>query len=171
MQQKSIVMYKKIQENPIINDLWIIRFDVLSSDSKAKFECEHCFPKELNNNSVIIYSPSDDGIVVLGYFNLDNLSITSSSLFEQIRNITLSFNGIDNIEQLSQIKCSHICSWVFDDSLRTNKHLNKIVESIVIKSKKSFLLWYEYHDELIFYPLENYYLAIDYFVKAFSKKY
>lgn len=74
-------MYKKKQENPIINDLWIIRFDVLSSDSKAKFECEHCLPKEFKNSSVIIYSPSDDGIVILGYFNLDNLNITSSSLF------------------------------------------------------------------------------------------
>lgn len=170
MHQKSIVMYRKIQENPIINDLWIIRFDVLSSDSKAKLECESCFPNELNDDSVIIYNPSDDGIIVLGYFNLDNLSITSSSLFEQVKNITLSFYDIDNIEQLSQIKCSHICSWVFDDSLRTSEHLNKIVESIVIKSKNSILLWYEYHDELIFYPLKNYYLAIDYFVKSFSKK-
>lgn len=162
-------MYRKIQDSAIINDLWIIPFEVLSKNLDAKFKCEQCFPNELNNNSRIIYNSSDDGIVVLGYYNLDDLNITSFSMFENVKNITLSFYGIDNVEKISQTRCSHICSWVFDYSLKTNEQLKKIVESIVLESKKT-LLWFEYNNDLIFYPIENYPLAINYFIKAFGRQ-
>lgn len=164
------IMYKTIQNKPIINNLWIIPFRSLCLNQESKTKCEECFPCELDENSMIIYNTSDDGFVVLGYYKLDSQNITESLMFNKLRNITYTICQIDDTEVIKQIKCSHICSWVFDISLRNKECLTQICSHMLSMSSPSYLLWYDGKEELVFYPRNRKYSAIEHFVNAFLKE-
>lgn len=145
-------------------------FRTLCHEQESKTKCEECFPNELDEDSMIIYNTSDDGFVVLGYYNLDTKNITESHMYEQLRNNTYAFCQIDDTEEFKRLKCSHLCSWVFDISLRNKECLNIICSHMFSSASPSYLLWYEGKEELVFYPRDRKYSAIEYFVNAFMKE-
>lgn len=164
-------MYRTIQNNPQIESIWVVSYDGLKPCDEHKRRCEECFPDILDDNTMIIYTPSDDGIIVLGYYKLDEVNITQSTMYEQLRMNTLIINEIDLTDELKQKKCMCILSWVLDKSLRSKKYLTTICESIVENTRKQGdLLWCEGRNEIIFYPLSERYAAIEYFANAFMNE-
>lgn len=162
-------MFRKIQEGLIINDIWSVSFENLKLNKNTKSKCENCFGDDIDDETIIIYSSSDDGIIVLGYYVLDDMNIAQSSMYKQLKTNTRIFGGTDKTEDLEQKKCKHICSWVFDESLRNKDYLTHIFE-VMTFDNNNCLLWCEGHNEIIFYPLSERYAAIDYFSNAFLKE-
>lgn len=147
-------MYQKLQQNLVINDLWCNPYEVLSENPVAKERCLLVFPN-VPDKANIIYSSSAEGIIVLGYYVLDNANLTLSRYYETLRSATLKYRGIDETERIKQIDCIHIKSWVFDDVLRNKTYLYRILNSIIctLPSKETHILWYENRQgQLIFYP-------------------
>lgn len=166
-------MFKTIQNNPPTNNLWIISFRTLCFRQEDKAIIEECFPNELDEDSMIIYNTSDEGFVVLGYYKMDSQNITTSSMYDQLRNEIHAFchtDHIDNTEELTQVKCGHLCSWVFDISLRNKECLNKICNAIYYSASPSYFLWYEGKEGLVFYPRNRKQRTLDCFVNAFMKE-
>ena len=162
-------MYKKIQIEPTIKDICSVSFDNLKRNKQTKSKCEECFGNILDDDTIIIYSSSDDEIIVLGYYVLDDMNITKSSMYKQLKTNTRIFGETDKTEDLEQKKCKHICSWVFDESLRNKDYLTHIFE-VMTFDNNNCLLWCEVHNEIIFYPLSERYSAIEYFANAFMKE-
>ena len=86
-------MYKKIQIEPTIKDIWTIPFDILKLNEQTKNKCEELFGDDMDDNAIVIYSTSNDGIIVLGYYILDDLNITQSSMYEQLKINTFVFSN------------------------------------------------------------------------------
>lgn len=162
-------MYKKIQIEPTIKDIWSIPFDNLKLNEQTKNKCEESFGDDMDDNAIVIYSTSDDGIIVLGYYILDDLNITQSSMYEQLKINTFVFSNKDKTADLKEIKCKHISTWTFDESLRNKEYLLHIFE-VMTFGNNSYLLWCDGHNEIVFYPLSERYAAIEYFANAFLKE-
>jgi hypothetical protein len=162
-------MYKKIQIEPTIKDIWSIPFDNLKLNEQTKNRCEELFCDDMDDNAIVIYSTSDDGIIVLGYYLLDDLNITQSSMYEQLKINTFVFSNKDKTADLKEIKCKHISIWTFDESLRNKEYLLHIFE-VMTFGNNSYLLWCDGHNEIVFYPLSERYAAIEYFANAFLKE-
>lgn len=90
-------MYKKIQIEPTIKDIWSIPFDNLKLNEQTKNRSEELFGDDMDDNAIVIYSTSDDGIIVLGYYLLDDLNITQSSMYEQLKINTFVFSNKDKV--------------------------------------------------------------------------
>ena len=97
------------------------------------------------------------------------MNITQSSMYKQLKTNTRIFGETDKTEYLEQKKCKHICSWVFDESLRNKDYLTHIFE-VMTFGNNNCLLWCKGHNEIIFYPLSERYAAIEYFTNAFLKE-
>lgn len=162
-------MFRKIQEGLINNDILSVPFENLKLNEETKSKCEDCFGENIDDDTIIIYSSSYDGIIVLGYYIIDDLNITQSPMYEQLKTNTRIFGETDKTEDLEQKKCKHICSWVFDESLRNKDYLTHIFE-VMTFDNKNYLLWCEGHNEIIFYPLSERYAAIEYFANTFLKE-
>ena len=67
---------------------------------------------------------------------------------------------------LKEIKCKHISTWTFDESLRNKEYLLHIFE-VMTFGNNSYLLWCDGHNEIVFYPLSERCAAIEYFANAF----
>ena len=127
------------------------------------------FGDDMDDNAIVIYSTSNDGIIVLGYYILDDLNITQSSMYEQLKINTFVFSNKDKTADLKEIKCKHISTWTFDESLRNKEYLLHIFE-VMTFGNNSYLLWCDGHNEIVFYPLSERYAAIEYFANAFLKE-
>lgn len=160
-------MYKTIQNNPPTNNLWIMPYEDLSNNSNCKKRCDECFPNELTYNCMIIYIPSEEGIIVLGYYEIEELHITESPRFELIGNRTELYFKKNDLETLKREKCFCISSWVFDFSLRNQECLSQICSHMLDWSSPAYLLWFEGKEELVFYPRNRKNRAIECFVNAF----
>ena len=88
-------MYKKIQIEPTIKDIWSIPFDNLKLNEQTKNRSEELFGDDMDDNAIVIYSTSNDGIIVLVYYILDDLNITQSSMYEQLKINTFVFSNKD----------------------------------------------------------------------------
>lgn len=151
-------MFTELQTNPVINDLWCIPYETLSKNPSTKEKCLTTFPHGLPDNSNIIYSSSDEEIIVLGYYVIDDANITSSKYYESLRNITLQFQGVDETSRIKQTDCVHIKAWVFDNSLKDEAYLENILFGIIrhYPHKKRFFLWYDNNQgNLCFYPIDK----------------
>lgn len=165
---KKNTMFIAKQERIESREFKIASYRGLYDDPKLKRICEECFPSSLSADSMILYTCSEESIAVLGFYDLEELHITRSPRFEQVREMTKLFQGKDNIESLQAEKCVHIRSWIFDESLRNRECLYRICESMVEKSKPCRLLWAEdKNGGLLFYPVEQNYGAAEYFTEAF----
>ena len=51
-------MYKKIQIEPTIKDIWSIPFDNLKLNEQTKNRCEELFGDDMDDNAIVIYSTS-----------------------------------------------------------------------------------------------------------------
>ena len=51
-------MYKKIQIEPTIKDIWSIPFDNLKLNDQTKNRCEELFGDDMDDNAIVIYSTS-----------------------------------------------------------------------------------------------------------------
>lgn len=166
-------MYKTIQDNIVLNDIWVMPYGVLCNNPSFDFreKCNKIFPNVLTDNSMIIYNSSEDDVNIIGYYNLEELHITKSPRFEAVRNLTRSFHVNDNVEFLKKQKCAHISSWIFDHSLHRKDYLYKICENIITKaSVQYYLVWREDNNGgLLFFPTEQYNNAITFFTDAFMK--
>ena len=54
----------------------------------------------MDDNAIVIYSTSNDGIIVLGYYILDDLNITQSSMYEKLKINTFVFSNKDKTADL-----------------------------------------------------------------------
>ena len=151
-------MYQKLQTNPVIKDLWCIPYETLRENLNTKERCLNVFPQGLPDNSNIVYSSSEEGIIVLGYYVIDDANMTSSKYYESVKSITLQFQGADKTSRINQTDCVHIKTWVFDNSLRNEACLDKIFNSIVLHFpyKGKYILWYDNKQgELCFYSIDR----------------
>ena len=101
-------MYKILFFVLTIKDIWSIPFDSLKLNEQTKNKCEELFGDDMDDNAIVIYSTSNDGIIVLVYYILDDLNITQSSMYEQLKINTFVFSNKDKTADLKEIKCKHI---------------------------------------------------------------
>ncbi len=170
-------MYQNLQANPIINGIMCVSYEDLCLNTNTNNRCLEVFPRGIPDNATIIYSPSDDGIIVLGYYVLNNQNITESYLYNALRNISRNINGVDHHQSFLNAECHKIEEWVFDNSLNNKQHLfhifTIIISSIVVHEGLSFLWCDSGFDEIIYYPINNdannnfYPFAENYFSLAF----
>lgn len=130
--------------------------------------------KEISDDSYVIYSPRDkENPLMLGYFILDKLPITTSKQYPYLLNNTLSQGGEDKTEEFRNLQTIHIAEWLFDESLKNKTALDQIFELItlggIIQNPQSrTLLWTDY-STFLFYPFDKMdrNRAIAYFVEGF----
>ena len=167
-------MYVELHPNPIINEIMCVPFENLRLNDNTYEKCVQTF-RNIPDDAIIVYSTSEEGIVVLGYYILDNLNMKYSDCFDALRENTLRLSGFDPIEKVNQMDCIHIKEWVFDNSLRNKEHLNHIFLNISLACPNEsweYMLWYNsIHHSLLFYPIHDMelsnYAAIFYFSDAF----
>lgn len=68
-------------------------------------------------DAYILHKAIDESAIILGYFLLDNTHITSSSLFEILRQNTVNVEREDHLPSFIDEECIHLGTWVFDKQL------------------------------------------------------
>ena len=96
-------MYQNLQVNPVINDIMCVSYEELSLNTNTNNRCLETFPQGIPNNATIIYSPSDNGIIVLGYYVLDSLNMSHSAYFDFLRDTTFDLKILTQ-GQMSKIQ-------------------------------------------------------------------
>ena len=86
-------MYQNLQVNPIINGIMCVSYEELSLNTNTNNRCLETFPQGIPDNATIIYSPSDNGIIVLGYYVLDALNMSHSAYFDGTYYNVVTDNG------------------------------------------------------------------------------
>lgn len=84
-------MYQNLQANPIIKNILCVSYTTLQLNENTNRCCAEVFPQGIPDNATIVYSPSDKGIIVLGYYVLDTLNMSESIYFNALRNNTLQY--------------------------------------------------------------------------------
>lgn len=149
-------MYKELQTNPIINDIWCVPFGNLRLIVSTNEKVLQVFEQGLPDNSYIVYTDSDDSIVVLGYYVLDNNNMSKSIYYESLRNVTQELQNIDPTDEINQIDCVHIREWVFDNSLKKENYLNRIFNIMIstyLDGNKHIMWFVNKNQQLSFYPI------------------
>ena len=87
-------MYQNLQVNPIINDIMCVPYEELRDlNTNTNNRCLETFPQGIPNNATItVYSPSNNGIIVLGYYVLDALNMSHSAHFDYLTEILLLYD-------------------------------------------------------------------------------
>lgn len=170
-------MYQNLLVNPVINGIWCVSYETLQLNENTNRRCNETFPQGIPNNAVIIYSSSDNGIVVLGYYVLTIQNITESHLYNVLRDFSINMNGVDHHQSFLNADCYKIEEWVFDNSLNNKQRLfhifNNIVSSIEVNGRLTFLWCDSGFNEIVYYPINNdanesfYPFAENYFTIAF----
>ena len=168
-------MYIELHPNPIINEIMCIPFETLRLNDKTYEKCVQTLGNDIPDDAIIVYSPSESEIIVLGYYLLDNLNMKYSDYFDALRESTFRLCGFDPIKSVNQIDCIHIKEWIFDNSLRNKEHLSHIFLNITLSCPNEngvCMLWNNsIHHSLLFYPIHDMelsnYAAIFYFSDAF----
>ena len=149
-------MYRELNPNANINEIMCIPFENLRLNDKTYEKCVEVFKNDIPDDATVIYSPSEKGIVVLGYYVLDSANMVASKYYESLRSATKSFYGVDETNRIKKTECVHIKTWVFDNTLRNKTHL-KVILSCIINSfphKRKHILWYDNNQrEICFYPI------------------
>ena len=151
-------MFQRLQENPPINGIMCVPYSNLILNDNTRQRCTDVFGNNIPNESVIVYSPSDDGIVVLGYYVLSNEHMADSECYEYLRARTITLQGEDPTEEIRKFDCICISEWVFDYSLRSRNHLESIFNSIVsghLDGSRHFIWYVNRNRELLFYSIYN----------------
>ena len=132
-----------------------VPYSNLIHNDNTRQRCIDELSNNISNEAVIVYSLSDDGIVVLGYYILNNQNITESVFYNALRDNSIHSHGIDCHQSFLNAECHKIQEWVFDVSLNNKQHLYHIF-SIMISSIDT-------HERLTiynhFYPLAEYYFS------------
>jgi len=152
-------MFQRLQENPTINGIMCVPYSNIMRNDNARQRCIDVLGNIIPNEAVIVYSPSDDGIVVLGYYILNNQNITESVFYNALRDNSINSHGIDCHQSFLNAECHKIQEWVFDVSLNNKQHLYHIF-SIMISSiethERLTILWCESgFNDIIYYPIDN----------------
>lgn len=152
-------MYQNLQVNPIINDIMCVSYEVLSLNTNTNNRCLETFQQGIPDNATIIYSPSDNGIIVLGYYVLDALNMSHSAYFDFLRDTTIRFEGFDPRPNVENTTCIHINEWLFDESLRNTRRLQHIFLTIISNINDDvnhYFVWCDSsHKETLFYPINK----------------
>ena len=149
-------MYIELHPNPIINGIMCVPFENLRLNDSTHEKCVEVFKNTIPDNATIIYSPSEEGIVVLGYYVLDDANMITSKYYESLRSATIRFQNIDETNRIKKTECVHIKSWVFDNALRNKAYLNTILSCIIdyFPYQRKHIIWYDNKQgELCFYPI------------------
>lgn len=160
-------MYTQLQTNPTINDdLWCVPYEYMYPNDAI------VFPNGIPNDAFVIYSSSDEGITVLGYYALDNLNMTQSENYESFKSATIDMQGQDPTREIRRRHCTRIREWIFDNSLKNEEYLRHICLSIVLNLKS--IVWFNNRrGEISFYPVADGFVnmgAISYFVNEFMNE-
>lgn len=164
-------MYTQLQTNPTINNIWCIPYENLRLNTNTNARCIEVFPN-IPNDAIVIYSSSDEGITVLGYYALDNLNMTRSENYESFKSATIDMQGQDPTREIRRRHCTRIREWIFDNSLKNEEYLRHICLSIVLDLKS--IVWFNNRrGEISFYPVADGFVnmgAISYFVNEFMNE-
>lgn len=151
-------MYQNLQANPIIKNILCVSYTTLQLNENTNRCCAEVFPQGIPDNATIVYSPSDKGIIVLGYYVLDTLNMSESIYFNALRNNTLQYKDFDPQQEVKSSTCIHIKDWVFDESLRDTiwlRHIFLTIISSIENNINNFFVWYDGHKgEVLFYPIK-----------------
>ncbi len=151
------------------NDLWCLSFSIVASNETNKKKCLDVFDDDMTDNSYVIYQSSDDGIFVLGYIEVDDMSIIGSKYYHAFRLMSLIHNNVDPTDSLRQEKCVHIRKWIFDVNLKDEITLKDIFG--LLFSDINAIVWYssKHREEIIYYPVNrsNYRDAAAHFASNF----
>lgn len=148
-------MYVELHPNPIINEIMCVPFENLRLNDNTYERCVQTLGN-IPDDAIIVYSPSEEGILVLGYYVLDDANMVTSKYYESLRNATKHFQGIDETNRIKKTECVHIKTWVFDNALKNKAHLNTILNCIVhfFPYNRKHILWYDNKQgEICFYPI------------------
>lgn len=152
-------MYQNLQVNPIINGIMCVSYEELSLNTNTNNRCLETFPQGIPDNATIVYSPSDNGIIVLGYYVLDALNMSQSINFEALREATLQYEGFDPRQNVEGASCIHINDWVFDESLRnriTLQHIFLTITSSIEDNINHCFIWCDSNNgDILFYPIKR----------------
>lgn len=152
-------MFQRLQENPTINGIMCVPYSNLMLNDNTRQRCMDVLGNNIPNEAVIVYSPSDDGIVVLGYYVLDTLNMSQSIYFEVLREATLQYEGFDPRQNVEGSNCIHISDWVFDESLRDRirlQHIFLTVTSSIEDTINHYFVWCDSSNEdILFYPIKR----------------
>lgn len=153
-------MYRELQTNPITNnnDIWCVPYKNLRLNENTNAKCIDIFPNGIPDDAAVVYSSSEEGIIVLGYYILDGTNMTLSTNYESLKNATIALQKTDPTEQIKQQNCVHIREWIFDNSLRNKEYLRKICNIIVSTDwyTSSFIVWFNNsRGEISFYHINN----------------
>lgn len=170
-------MYAQLQQNPQINEIYVVEFLHLKQNENVRTRCVEIFHRDLDDNDYIIYSPIENDIIVLGRFVINESNITSSSMYSSLCDNTTSFYGENYTDKLLQMTCWKIEEWIFDESLKNKTILFQIYSFICREcGEEATILWTEGTEEIIFYPVSKDDMcftrpsAVSYFTNAFIKE-
>ena len=169
-------MYNQITDLDTVGKIFVVPIENLNNVMRG--QASSIFG-DINAGSFIIYTIiSENEASVLGYFNLDNLSITESPRFAYLNANTIAVNKKDSSDELERMPSIHISQWVFDNSLKNKSALNSIFQAITAfcyATSENTMLWTDSND-LYFYPLRQsdipfgHNAAIAYFIDKFMNE-
>lgn len=171
-------MYKSFVNDHLDGDLFSVQ--LYSFGINEQYKCRCLFPT-ITDDSIVIYSPSKEGITILGFYTLDKQPITSSKYFESLIENTKSISGEEagNVSVFMTMPCFHISEWIFDESLKETAKLNSIFTVLVLFAslylESDAIMWID-EGELIYYPIKKddvaweHKKAISYFTERFMTK-
>lgn len=151
-------MYRELNPNANINEIMCIPFENLRLNDKTYEKCVEVFKNDILDDATIIYSPSEEGIVVLGYYVLDSANMVTSKYYESLRSAMKCFCDKDETNRIRNTECVHIKTWVFDNALRNKAYLNIIISCIIHSCpyERKHILWYDNSQgEICFYPISR----------------
>lgn len=167
-------MYIDLEQNQLNSKLEIKHFSALCEQEQK--QVKELFLKEINiEYSHILYKKLNNNFSILGYFIVDNNSITNSKIYEYYRQTSIAITEKDPQNTAQSIACLQICTWVFDLSLKnedTLKYIFSFITQIIID--QPYILWYEEGNKQESIIVENTLLgntsAIIYFTQWFLQK-
>lgn len=155
-------MFRKLQNNPIIDEISSGPYADLKIDENKRKCCENVFGENIPDESIIVYSPNKKTqlITVLGCYVLNRQSMTTSVLYPALRENTKYLNKIDLHSSILNSNCIKIQEWIFDVSLKNRKKLFRIFSNMIgyihLEHDRLTFLWCDKgFNELIFYPINN----------------
>ena len=164
-------MFKHINSETVSPNFLVVHMSQLSV---SIIETVKSLFGEISDDSYIIYSPRDEEApLILGYFILDTLPITTSEQYPYLLKNTLSQGGEDKTEEFQNMPSIHISEWLFDELLKNETALEQIFELITLggiiqNPQFQTLLWTDY-STFLFYPFDKMdrNRAIAYFFEGF----